>query len=88
MTRETPAATGLRLGEELNHGRSFSSLSATLAIVLRSLTTAQRQKKKTKGPRAATRLAAPWRQGTETGSDSILFPLISKVNSQRQLGQR
>lgn len=43
--------------------------------------------KKTKEPRAATRLAAPWRQGTETGSTFIVFPTISTVNSQRQLGK-
>ena len=42
--------------------------------------------KKTKGPRAATRMTAPWRQGTETGSDSSIFSRVSKVNSQRQLG--
>ena len=42
---------------------------------------------KTKGPRAATRIAAPWRQGTETGSDIIVFAADSNVNSQRQLGK-
>jgi hypothetical protein len=46
------------------------------------------RKKKTKGPRAATRLAAPWRQGTETGSIRIVTRTISAVNSQRPpLGQ-
>jgi hypothetical protein len=44
--------------------------------------------KKTKGPRAATRIAAPWRQGTDHGSASSIFPHDSKVNSQRQLGQQ
>ena len=41
---------------------------------------------KTKGPRAATRIAAPWRQGTETGSIYILTGTVFSVNSQRQLG--
>ena len=45
------------------------------------------RKKKTKGPRAATRLAAPWRQGTETGSNLIVLLKIFTVNSQRQLGE-
>jgi len=44
--------------------------------------------KKTKGPRAATRMSAPWRQGTETGSEFIVFRPISTINPQRQLGQQ
>ena len=40
--------------------------------------------KKTKGARAATRRAIPWRQGTETGSKHIILFLISTVNSQRR----
>ena len=46
-----------------------------------------RAQKKTKGPRAATRTAAPWRQGTETGSVHILTGTVSPVNSPRQLGE-
>jgi hypothetical protein len=72
----------------LKHDESSISHRACAALDSRSLTTALSVRKKTKGPRAATRLAAPWRQGTETGSAFIVFPTISTVNSQRQLGQQ
>ena len=44
-------------------------------LLLRSLCA-----KQTKGPRAATGLAAPWRQGTEIGSNVIVTPTVSVVN--------
>ncbi len=39
------------------------------------------RKKKTKGPWPATRIATPWRQGTEHGSHSILLPPTTTVKS-------
>lgn len=64
----------------------FLNASALRSILARS-PPRSRCVKKTKGPRAATRLAAPWRQGTETGSGFIVLSPISTVNSQRQLGE-
>jgi hypothetical protein len=69
-------------------GVPFSNTAARVLrdSLVRSVPATDLRTKKTKGLRAATRLAAPWRQGTETGSDSSIFPRASKVNSQRQLG--
>jgi len=65
MTRECPAATGRRHGKELKHDESSQFMRACAPLDSRSFTTALSVRKKTKGPRAATRMTAPWRQGTE-----------------------
>ena len=69
-------------------GVPFSRASARVLrdSLVRSVPATDLRTKKTKGPRAATRLAAPWRQGTETRSVNIFTGTVSSVNSRRQLG--
>ena len=69
-------------------GVPFSNAAARVLrdSLVRSVPATDLRTKKTKGPRAATRLAAPWRQGTETGSIFIVPRTICSVNSRRQPG--